>query len=177
MKKMVIAGGCFWCIESDFSKLDGIISVTSGYIGGGVVDANYEAVCSGMTDHREAVEVTYDEKIITFKALIEYYWTCIDPTNPYGQFADLGPQYKTAIYYADDEEKMIIETSKEALNNSGRFDHPVATDVLPLTKFYEAESYHQDYYKKNPDHYNRYRVGSGRAGFIMKHWGDKRNDV
>lgn len=174
MKKVVLAGGCFWCIESDLVKRAGVVTVVSGYIGGTKESANYQAVCSGLTDHLEAVEVTYDETLTTYKELVEYFWTCIDPTNPYGQFADIGNQYKTAIYYSNETEKRIAIASKMALEASGRFDEPVATEILPVTPFYPAEEYHQSYYKKDPGHYKRYRIGSGREGFIQLKWGDKR---
>lgn len=174
MKKAYLAGGCFWCIESDLIKRPGVTSVVSGYIGGTKASANYQAVCSGLTDHREAVCVTYDEQITSYEDLIEYFWTCIDPTNPYGQFADIGPQYKTAIYYSNEQEKAAALTSKKALDASHRFKDPVVTDILEVSDFYEAEIYHQAYYKKSPDHYKRYRIGSGREGFIVNNWGDKR---
>jgi methionine-S-sulfoxide reductase len=119
------------------------------------------------------VKVTYDETIINYKTLVDYFFTCIDPTNPYGQFADIGPQYKTAIYYGDESEELIAKELKEALDQSKRFSDPVVTDILPITTFYEAESYHQEYYKKEPIRYNNYRVGSGRSGFIKIKWGDK----
>jgi methionine-S-sulfoxide reductase len=174
MKKAYLAGGCFWCIESDLIKRPGVESVVSGYIGGTKESANYEAVCSGLTEHREAVCVTYDENVTSYQAIVEYFWTCIDPTNPYGQFADIGPQYKTAIYYSNDDEKKIAQASKEDLNQSNRFKDEIVTDILEATEFYEAETYHQEYYKKAPDHYKRYRIGSGREGFIINKWGDKR---
>ncbi|WP_240842966.1 peptide-methionine (S)-S-oxide reductase MsrA [Acidaminobacter sp. JC074] len=174
MKKAVFAGGCFWCIESDLIKLEGVIQVVSGYIGGTKASANYEAVCSGLTDHREAVLVTYDETLISYKELVEYFFTCIDPTNPYGQFADIGDQYKTAIYYSDEKEKETALKSKAELDQSGRFKDPVVTEILEISDFYQAEDYHQKYYEKNADHYKRYRIGSGREGFIQINWGDKR---
>lgn len=174
MKNAYFAGGCFWCIESDMMKLPGVEKVTSGYIGGTKESANYEAVCSGMTDHREAVCVAYDEKTVTYETLVDYFWTCIDPTNPYGQFADLGHQYTTAIYYETEEEKMIAEASKKKLKDSGKFKDDIVTSILKALPFYEAEAYHQSYAQKASEHYERYRVGSGRAGFIMKTWGKKK---
>lgn len=174
MSKAVLAGGCFWCIESDLIKRPGVKAVVSGYIGGTKASANYEAVCSGMTDHKEAVEVTFDETITSYEAILDYFWTCIDPTNPYGQFADIGDQYKTAIYYANKVEKEIALKSKQDLIDSKRFKDDIVTEILPLTEFYPAETYHQEYYKKAPDHYKRYRIGSGREGFIINTWGDKR---
>ncbi len=174
MSKVVFAGGCFWCIESDFVKLDGVVKAVSGYIGGTKASANYEAVCSGLTNHREAVEVTYNESLISYEELVEFFWTCIDPTNPFGQFADIGDQYKTAIYYSSEEEKAKALLSKKALEQSGRFTDPIVTEILPISEFYEAEPYHQSYYKINSDHYKRYRIGSGREGFIQIKWGDKR---
>jgi len=173
MKVAVLAGGCFWCIESDLIKREGVLSVVSGYLGGKKETANYDDVCSGQTLHREAVKVEYDENILDYKTLVDYFFTCIDPTNPYGQFADIGPQYKTAIYYSDNNEEKVAKELKESLDKSKRFIDPVVTNILPISTFYEAESYHQEYYKKQPIHYNNYRVGSGRSGFIKLKWGDK----
>lgn len=173
MKVAVLAGGCFWCIESDLVKKEGVLSVVSGYLGGKKETANYDDVCSGQTLHREVVKVEYDENILDYRTLVDYFFTCIDPTNPYGQFADIGPQYKTAIYYSDAIEEKVAKELKELLDKSKRFIEPVVTDILPISTFYEAESYHQAYYKKQPIHYNNYRVGSGRSGFIKLKWGDK----
>ncbi len=173
MKTAILAGGCFWCIESDLIKKEGVESVVSGYIGGTKETANYDDVCSGQTQHREAVKVVYDESIISYETLVDYFFTCIDPTNPYGQFADIGPQYKTAIYYSDDMEKEVALRIKKNLDESKRFNDPVVTDILFASQFYDAEEYHQEYYKKQPIHYNNYRVGSGRSGFIKIKWEDK----
>lgn len=174
MRDIILAGGCFWCIEADFKKLNGVVKAESGYTGDTEESANYEAVCSGLTDHIEAVKVTFDESIITYKEIIEYFWTCIDPTNPYGQFADVGSQYVTVIYYKNENEKMIIERSKEKLDLSGRFEKPIMTKILKEESFFSAEPYHQDYYLKNKTHYEQYRKYSGRTGFIQIKWGDKR---
>ncbi|MBI9013434.1 MAG: peptide-methionine (S)-S-oxide reductase MsrA [Clostridiales bacterium] len=173
MKIAYLAGGCFWCIESDLIKREGVFSVVSGYMGGTKETANYDDVCTGQTLHREVVKVIYDEEIINYNALVDYFFTCIDPTNPYGQFADIGPQYKTAIYYSDETEEKIALSLKKLLDESKRFTDPIVTDILRATEFYEAEVYHQEYYKKQPIHYENYRIGSGRSGFIKLIWGDK----
>jgi peptide methionine sulfoxide reductase msrA/msrB len=174
MKEIILGGGCFWCIEADFKKKEGIIDAISGYSGGTEASANYEAVCSGLTDHYEVVLVKYDEEVLSLREVIDYFWTCIDPTNPYGQFADIGTQYKTVIFYENEEEKVIIEGSKKALEESKRFDDPIATLLKKKMPFYPAENYHQDYYKNHPIRYNQYRTFSGRSGFIKLKWGDKR---
>lgn len=174
MRNIIVAGGCFWCIEADFKKLNGVVEAVSGYTGGPPETANYEAVCSGDSGHVEAVRITFDESIISFREIVDYFWTCIDPTNPYGQFADIGKQYQTVIYYKDDSEKEMITRSKTTLEESYRFDDKIATRIEAETAFYPAEEHHQGYYKKNPIHYDNYRVGSGREGFIKIKWHDKR---
>ena len=171
-KTAIFAGGCFWCMEPPYEKLDGVISVVPGYTGGKTADPTYAEVSTGKTGHLEAVKIIYDPQRISFKELIDVYWTQIDPTDAGGQFYDRGSQYKTAIFYGDDAEKTIAETSKRELAESGRFDKPVMTQILPAATFYEAEEYHHDYYHKNPIHYNSYKRGSGRESFIHTHWGD-----
>lgn len=163
------AGGCFWCMVQPFAKLAGAREVVAGYTGGHVEKPTYEQVCSGRTGHYEAVQVFYDPSKVTYERLLDTFWGLIDPTDPSGQFADKGSQYRTAIFYHNEEQKRAAEESKDALDRSGRFDKPVATQILPATVFYPAEEYHQDYYKKNPEHYKRYKVGSGREAFIRKH--------
>jgi peptide methionine sulfoxide reductase msrA/msrB len=165
------AGGCFWCMESPFEKLDGVLSVTSGYTGGEGDNPSYKEVSTGRTGHLEAVQVVYDPTKVTYSAILEMFWRQIDPTDAGGQFADRGSQYATAILYHDEEQRQIAEESKGELEASGRFDKPIATRILPAGPFYEAEEYHQDYYKKNPAHYKSYRRGSGREGYIEKVWG------
>ncbi len=171
-KRAVFAGGCFWCMEPPFEKLDGVISVVSGYAGPDDRQPTYEEVSSGTTRFVEAVEITYDPAKVTYSKLVETFWRTIDPTQEDGQFADRGPQYRTAIFVANDEERRIAEASKKALAASGKFDKPIATQILDASNFFPAEEYHQDYYKKNAFHYKAYSVGSGRAGFLRRTWGD-----
>lgn len=163
------AGGCFWCTEQPLEQLDGVEEVISGYIGGDKEDPTYEEVCTGKTGHLEAVQVEYDPKKISYDELLNKFWQTIDPTDPGGQFVDRGSQYQTAIFYHNIEQKKIAEASKKALDKSGLFDKPVATDIRPATAFYRAEDYHQDYYKTCPIRYNSYKIGSGRKQF-QKIW-------
>ncbi|NLL58814.1 MAG: peptide-methionine (S)-S-oxide reductase MsrA, partial [Firmicutes bacterium] len=169
------AGGCFWCMVPPFDNLTGVIKVVSGYTGGHKADPTYEQVCSQKTGHCEAVQVTFDPEEISYDELLEIYWRQIDPTDPDGQFFDRGETYRTAIFYHNEEQKQKAEASKRALSQSGRFVKPIATKILPAVPFYPAEEYHQDYYKKNPLHYNQYRRGSGRDTFLTKHWGREKN--
>lgn len=164
------AGGCFWCMVAPFQQLDGVIKVETGYTGGETENPTYEQVCSGKTGHREAVRVTFDPSRISFRQLLDTYWRQTDPTDTGGQFADRGPTYQTAIYYHDENQKREAEESKAELENSHRFKDPIVTQILPAKTFFAAEDYHQDYHKKNPAHYKLYRIGSGREGFINKHW-------
>jgi len=168
------AGGCFWCMESPFEKLDGVLRVTAGYTGGDNPDPTYEEVSAGSTGHLEAVQVWYNPEKVTYGQIIEIFWRQIDPTDPGGQFADRGSQYTTAVFYHDEEQREIAEESKQELELSKRFDRPIATVILPAVQFYAAEDYHQDYYKKNPAHYKSYRQGSGREGFIEERWGKEK---
>nr|WP_319524087.1 peptide-methionine (R)-S-oxide reductase MsrB [uncultured Desulfosarcina sp.] len=169
-RSAVFAGGCFWCTESDFEKLDGVIAVVSGYTGGQVTDPSYKQVSAGGTGHVEAIKVTYDPDRISYEALLDYFWRHVDPTDAGGQFVDRGSQYRSVIFYANEAERNAAEASKKALAASGQFDRPIVTDILPLGTFYEAEDYHQDYYKKNPLRYKWYRSGSGRDRFLEKSW-------
>lgn len=169
----IVAGGCFWCIESEIQDLPGVKEAISGYTGGTEDEANYHDVSSGQTDHLEAVQVVYDPDEISYLQILNVFWQNIDPTDSGGQFADRGNQYKTAIFYKTDEEKKIAEDSKKALEASGRFKGKIVTPILPEKPFYPAEDNHQDYYKKNSMHYNMYKVGSGRAGFIKEKWEKK----
>ena len=171
-KKAYFAGGCFWCIEYNFERLDGIIEVISGYTGGDVKNPNYRQVSAGTTGHLEAVEVTYDPKIISYDDLLFELWYSIDPTDAGGSFYDRGKQYRSAIFYTSDEEKFLAEQSIERLTQSGRYDKPVATELIAFDTFYNAEEYHQDYYKKNPVRYKFYRFRSGRDQYVEKIWGD-----
>jgi peptide methionine sulfoxide reductase msrA/msrB len=166
-----LAGGCFWCLEADFEKVPGVVKAVSGYTGGHEENPSYEEVSSGTTGHLEAVQVHYDPSKITYQELLDFFWRHIDPTDPGGQFVDRGSQYRSAIFYHDDEQKRLAEISKEALGKSGRFDQPIITEILPFAKFYEAEAYHQDYHKTHPWRYKYYRYGSGRDQFLKKVWG------
>ncbi len=162
------AGGCFWCMVQPFAKLSGVRSVVAGYTGGHVASPTYEQVCSGRTGHYEAVQVSYDPDVVSYEKLLDVFWEQIDPTDPQGQFADKGSQYKTAIFYHDEQQRAAAEESRSALDRSGRYGRSIATQILPAVIFFPAEEYHQDYYKKNPEHYHRYKVGSGREGFIRR---------
>jgi peptide methionine sulfoxide reductase msrA/msrB len=165
------AGGCFWCTEADFEKLHGVVKAVSGYTGGKRENPTYEEVSSGTTGHVEAVQVYYDPSKLTYGELLDYFWKHVDPTDPGGQFVDRGSQYRSVIFYHDEEQKRLAEKSKEELGKSGKFDKPIVTEIIKFTKFYEAEEYHQDYYKKNPFRYKFYRYGSGRDQFLKKVWG------
>lgn len=173
LKKATFAGGCFWCMESPYDKLEGVASVTSGYIGGKTKNPTYERVSGGKTGHAEAVEIVYDPAKISYEKLLDVFWRNIDPTAKNRQFADVGTQYRTAVFYHDKEQKRLAQASKEALGASGRFSSPLVTEITPASVFYPAEEYHQCYYQKNPEHYKRYRIGSGRAGFLQKIWGSE----
>ena len=167
----VFAGGCFWCTESDFEKVDGVIDAVSGYTGGRVANPSYEQVSAGGTGHVEAVKVIYDSDKVTYAQLIDVFWRHVDPTDRGGQFVDRGSQYRSVIFYSGEEQRQLAEASKKELEQNGRFAKPIVTEILPLGPFYEAEGYHQDYYKKNPIRYNFYRAGSGRDKFLDKVWG------
>jgi peptide methionine sulfoxide reductase msrA/msrB len=167
------AGGCFWCMEPPFEQLDGVVEVAAGYTGGTVENPTYEQVSSGKTGHYEAVQVVYDPKKVSYGELLEVFWRTIDPTDKGGQFADRGSQYYTAIFYHSDQQKATAEQSKRALAESGKFNKPIVTGILPAGTFYRAEGYHQDYHRKAPAHYNRYKRGSGRELFIERTWGDE----
>jgi peptide methionine sulfoxide reductase msrA/msrB len=173
----VFAGGCFWCTESDFEKLEGVIEVISGYTGGRVKNPTYKQVSAGGTGHIESVKVIYDPSKVSYEQLLGYFWRHVDPTDPGGQFVDRGSQYRSAIFYANDTEKRLAETSKQQLTASGQFKKPIITDILPLGEFYPAEDYHQNYYKKNPIRYKYYRFGSGRDQFLKKAWAEVKTDT
>jgi peptide methionine sulfoxide reductase msrA/msrB len=164
------AGGCFWCTESDFEKVDGVVEAVSGYTGGDEKDPTYEQVSSGATGHYEAVQVYYDPLKITYAELLEVFWRHVNPTDAGGQFVDRGPQYRSAIFYHSDEQKVLAEKSKADMDKSGIFKAPLVTPIIPLKQFYPAEKYHQDYYKKNPIRYKWYRSGSGRDQFLESTW-------
>jgi len=173
----VFAGGCFWCTESDFEKVDGVIEVVSGYTGGRVADPTYEQVSAGGTGHVEAVKVVYDPTKITYEELLDVFWRHVDPTDAGGQFVDRGSQYRSVIFYGNDRERHLAEASKKKLAETGPFTKPVVTDILPLGPFYPAEEYHQDYYKENPIRYRWYRSGSGRDKFLKEVWPEKGGDM
>jgi len=170
-KRAVFAGGCFWCSEADFEKVEGVIDAVSGYTGGAGADPTYEQVSSGRSGHFECVQVIYDPAEVSYERLLEVFWRHVDPTDAGGQFADRGPQYRSAIFYQDDEQRRKAESSRRTLIESGRFREPIVTEILPLTAFYPAEDYHQDYYKKNSLRYALYRQGSGRDRFLAQTWG------
>lgn len=167
------AGGCFWCMEPPFEKLTGVVSVTSGYTGGSEKNPTYQEVSAGKTGHLEAVQVKYDPSVISYEYLLEVYWRQIDPTDDGGQFADRGKQYRTAIFVANARQRELAKASKKKLEKSGIFKEPIVTEIRQAQAFYPAEDYHQDYYKKNPTNYKRYRVGSGRESFLQSVWGDR----
>ncbi|HOQ00839.1 MAG TPA: peptide-methionine (R)-S-oxide reductase MsrB [Acetivibrio clariflavus] len=167
-KFATFAGGCFWCMVPPFKELEGVLEVIAGYTGGHVTNPTYEQVCSGNTGHYEAVRIKYDPEKIGYKKLLDVFWSQIDPTDPGGQFYDRGPQYCTAIFYHDEEQRKLAEASKREIESEGIFDRPIATKIIEAKEFYPAEECHQDYHLKNPDHYNRYKTGSGREAFIQK---------
>jgi peptide methionine sulfoxide reductase msrA/msrB len=177
LEKATFAGGCFWCMETPFEKLAGVKEVISGYTGGKKENPTYEEVSAGTTGHVESIQVIYDPSKITYAKLLDVFWRQINPTDAGGQFADRGSQYRSIIFYQNDEQKKLAEKSKEELQKSGRFQKPIVTEILPASRFYPAEEYHQDYYKKNPVNYKRYRYGSGREQFLENTWGteDKKN--
>lgn len=169
-EKAIFAGGCFWCMVKPFDELPGIIKVVSGYTGGHTVNPTYEEVCSGTTGHTEAVEITFDPSIITYKQLVEIYWHQTDPTDAMGQFVDRGDSYRPVIFYNSEEQYNVATQSKKELEESGKFDQPIVTQIEEAQVFYPAEEYHQDFYKKNRTHYQNYRQASGRDKFIESKW-------
>lgn len=171
LAKATLAGGCFWCVEADFDKLPGVVSTTSGYIGGMRANPTYEQVSGGRTGHFEAVEIVYDPTRITYAQLLDHFWVNIDPTVDDRQFCDIGPQYRAAIFVHDEEQRRVAEASKAALQKSKPFAKPIVTPILPATTFFNAEEYHQDYYLKNPIRYRYYRSGCGRDARLTEIWG------
>ncbi len=166
------AGGCFWCVESDFEKVPGVHNVISGFSGGSIANPSYKQVSAGGTDHVEAVQVYYDSKIISYDDLLQLFWRQINPTDKEGQFVDRGKHYRPVIFYHDKKQKTIAELSKQNLQVSSRFNKPITTEITQFKVFYSAEDYHQDYYKKNPIRYKYYRYNSGRDQYLTKTWGD-----
>lgn len=170
-QKATFAGGCFWCMEGPFESEKGVVEVLAGYTGGQKANPTYEEVCTEETGHWEAIQVTYDPALITYERLLEIFWRQIDPTDPGGQFADRGSQYRTAIFFHNEEQRNQALQSKEKLNRSGRYNKPVVTEIFPFTQFFPAEEYHQDYYKKSAGKYKTYRNASGRDDYLGKVWG------
>ncbi|SDB89968.1 peptide-methionine (S)-S-oxide reductase [Pelagirhabdus alkalitolerans] len=167
------AGGCFWCMVKPFDQWEGIHKVVSGYTGGHLANPSYEDVKKGNSGHFEAVQITYDPSIITYQQILDLYWPQIDPTDDGGQFHDRGSQYKTAIFYHNNEQLTLAKQSRQALDDSNRFTSPIVTEILPASTFYPAESEHQDFYKKNQQHYQKEREESGRDQFIKEKWDTK----
>ena len=170
-KTAIFAGGCFWCMQEPFDQVKGVTQTVVGYTGGSKADANYTAVSAHTTQHREAIEISYDPAQVSYEKLLDVFWHNINPTQADGQFHDIGLSYQAAIYYGNEDEKKIAEASKEKLGKSGRFDQPIVTEILPVKPFYPAEEYHQKYYQKNPAAYEAYHIGSGRVSYLAKVWG------
>jgi peptide-methionine (S)-S-oxide reductase len=166
------AGGCFWCMEPPFDKLVGVVSTTSGYIGGHKFDPTYEEVSAGETGHAEAVQMVYDSTQISYAQLLHVFWRNIDPLAVNRQFCDGGSQYRSAIFYHHEEQRRLAEASKQKLEQTRKFDRPIVTEIVAASRFYPAEEYHQDFYKKNPLHYKTYRAGCGRDRRLEELWGD-----
>ena len=166
------AGGCFWCMEPPFDKLPGVVSTTSGYIGGSKANPTYEEVSEGGTGHAEAVQVVYDPSKVSYAKLLDVFWRNVDPLTPNAQFCDKGSQYRSAIFFHDAEQQRLAEESKRQLEASGRFKQPIVTQLVSASAFYAAEEYHQDYYQKNPIRYRYYRNGCGRDARLKEVWGE-----
>ena len=169
----ILAGGCFWCIQPAFDKAKGVVKTVVGYCGGTEPNPTYQLVSSERTSYRESIEITYDPAKISYEQLLDIYWRQIDPTQADGQFTDIGPSYRAAIFYGNEQEKKIAEASKEKLARSGKFNKRIVTEILPAMKFYLAEAYHQKYYQQNPEHFEAFEEGSGRASFQKKTWGER----
>lgn len=171
LEKATFAGGCFWCMQPFFDRTKGVQETTVGYTGGETKNPTYEEVTSGKTGHAEAIQIVYDPKEVSYEKLLNIYWRNIDPTTKNQQFFDRGTQYRTAIFYHNDEQKRIAEESRSQLTDSGKFKKPIVTEIVPAVEFYPAEEYHQKYYKKNSLRYEAYHQGSGRDRFFEKIWG------
>jgi methionine-S-sulfoxide reductase len=169
----IFAGGCFWCIQPAFDKAKGVVKTVVGYCGGTEPNPTYQLVSSEKTSYRESIEITYDPAKISYEQLLDIYWRQIDPTQADGQFTDIGPSYRAAIFYGNEQEKKIAEASKEKLARSGKFNKRIVTEILPAMKFYPAEAYHQKYYQQNPEHFEAFEEGSGRVSFQKKTWGER----
>jgi peptide-methionine (S)-S-oxide reductase len=163
------AGGCFWCVEADFDKVEGVVSTTSGYIGGMAVNPSYEQVVTGRTGHTEAVEIAYDPAVVSYERLLDVFWKNHDPLAKDRQFCDRGNQYRPAVFYHNEEQRSLAEATKQ--KHQPRFKQPIQTEIVAATTFYKAEEYHQDYYKKNPVRYKFYRFNCGRDSRLEELWG------
>ncbi|MCE4957020.1 peptide-methionine (S)-S-oxide reductase MsrA [Macrococcoides caseolyticum] len=172
MSIATLAGGCFWCMVKPFHQFEGVKSVVSGYSGGHVENPTYEAVCSNTTGHREAIQIEFDPKVLSYESLLKIYFKTFNPTDNTGQFYDRGESYTPAIFVHDDEQERIAHQVIQALNQQNIFNQPINTPIIPYKNFYKAENYHQDFYKKDPAHYEAYQSRSGRKAFINEHWGD-----
>jgi methionine-S-sulfoxide reductase len=170
MATAIFAGGCFWCMEPPFAKLPGVEAVISGYTGGSKVNPTYQEVCDGTTGQTEAIQVIYNPQLVHYNTLLDTFWANIDPTDGGGQFVDRGQQYRSAIFYLDDEQRRLAESSRAKLAASGVFKGAIVTEISAAGPFFPAEDYHQNYYKTNPQHYNYYRWGSGRDAFLESTW-------
>ncbi len=168
---LIVAGGCFWCTESDFEKHQGVLHAESGYINGSTLNPTYNEVSSNQTGHFEAVKITYNKDLVTLRDLVDFYWYTIDPTDPNGQFCDKGSSYKTALFYQDEAQKAVFEDSLASIKLTKPFDEPIVTEILKAKKFYSAEAYHQDFYKKSSLRYKYYRHSCGREKRIEQLWG------
>jgi len=169
--KAVFAGGCFWCMEEAFEKVEGVVSVESGYMGGQKTNPTYEDVSAGGTGHAESVEVVYDPAKVSYQKLLDHFWKNVDPVTPNAQFCDHGSQYRAVIFYSNDEEKRLAEASRQSIEQSKRFTEPIVTQIMMAAKFYAAEEYHQDFYKKNPVRYKFYKYNCGRVQRLEMLWG------
>ena len=172
LESAVLAGGCFWCIEADYEKLDGVVDVVSGYAGGHIKNPTYKQVSAGGSGHIEVVKVTYDANKINYSQILDYFWRHVDPTRDDGQFCDRGPQYRPAIFYQDEAQKELAMASVKKTEKIKPFSQPLKVELIKLTTFYPAEDYHQDYYKKNPIRYNFYRYNCGRDARVEQLWGE-----
>ena len=169
----IFAGGCFWCVEQAFDAVDGVVSTTSGYIGGHTRSPTYKQISRGGTGHAEAVKVVYDPKKVSYRQLLKVFWRNIDPITPNAQFCDRGSQYRSAVFYLNEQQRKLAEASKARIAKSGRFHSPIVTEIVMASQFYAAETYHQDYYQKNPLRYRYYKYACGRAQRLEKLWGKK----
>ena len=174
LESAVLGGGCFWCIEADYEKLDGVVDVVSGYTGGHIKNPTYKQVSAGGSGHIEVVKVTYDANKITYSQILDYFWRHIDPTRDDGQFCDSGPQYRPAIFYQDETQKKLAIASTKQIEQTKPFAQPLKVELIQASTFYPAEDYHQDYYKKNPLRYNFYRYNCGRDARVEQLWGESK---